>query len=79
MVNNNEDTLKMMRMVNNGDSLNLAKQLLDRIVADYPTMFHKDGFIKSFGYDMDMRTCPTRVKDELRLIRRLLLEVEKRL
>jgi hypothetical protein len=28
---------------------------------------------------MDMRTCPTRVKDELRLIRRLLLEVEKRL
>lgn len=59
--------------------LNLAKGLLDRIAEDYPTMFHKDGFIKALGYDMDMRTCPTRVKEELRLIRRLLLEVEKAL
>ena len=42
-------------------------------------MFHKDGFIKALGYDMDMRTCPTRVKEELRLVRRLLLEVEKAL
>ncbi len=55
----------------------LAKGLLNRIAADYPTMFHKDGFIKSWGYDMGMRTCPTRVKEELRLIRRLLLEVEQ--
>ena len=59
--------------------LNLAKGLLDRIAEDYPTMFHKDGFIKALGYDMDMRTCPTRVKEELRLTRRLLLEVEKAL
>lgn len=59
--------------------LNLAKGLLDRVAEDYPTMFHKDGFIKAWGYDMDMRTCPARVKEELRLVRRLLLEVEKAL
>jgi len=62
--------------MNKQTELNLAKGILDRVVEDYPTMFHKDGFIKSWGYDMGMRTCPTRVKEELRLIRRLLLEVE---
>lgn len=57
------------------DELLLAKGLLGRIAEDYPTMFHEDGFIKTWGYGA-MKTCPTRVKEELRLIRRLLLEVE---
>ena len=66
--------------MNKQTELNLAKGILDRVAEDYPTMFHKkDGFIKAFGYDMDMRTCPTIVKEELRLVRRLLLEVEKAL
>lgn len=65
--------------MNKQTELNLAKGILDRVAEAYPTMFHKDGFIKALGYDMDMRTCPTRVKEELRLVRRLLLEVEKAL
>jgi hypothetical protein len=60
------------------DELKTAKFLLDRLVNDYPTMFHKDGFIKSWGYGA-MNTCPTRAKDDIRLIRRLLLEVSKEL
>jgi len=63
--------------MNKQTELNLAKGIIDRIAVDYPPMFHKDGFIKSWGYDIDMRTCPTRVREELRLVRRLLLEVEK--
>ena len=61
------------------DELKMAKFLLDRLVNNYPTMFHKDGFIKSWGYDTSMKTCPTRAKDDIRLIRRLLLEVSKEL
>ena len=59
------------------DELVMAKGLLDRIVADYDTMFREDGFVVAYGYRRGMKTCPTRVKEELRLIRRLLLEVEK--
>jgi len=59
------------------DELVMAKGLLDRIVADYDTMFREDGHVGRLGYHEGMRTCPTRVKEELRLIRRLLLEVEK--
>lgn len=59
------------------DELKTAKFLLDRLVNDYPTMFHKDGFIKSWGYDTSMKTCPTRAKDDIKLIRRLLMEVAK--
>mgnify|MGYP003302220841 CR=1 FL=1 len=61
------------------DELKTAKFLLDRLVNDYQTMFHKDGFIKSWGYDASMKTCQTRAKDDIRLIRRLLLEVSKEL
>jgi len=63
--------------MNRKDELVMAKGLLDRIVADYDTMFKEAGSIGWWGHDMGMRTCPTRVKEELRLIRRLLLEVEK--
>ena len=66
-------------MSNNKDTLNLAWKLLDRVAADYPTMFDAADEPKRFGYDASIRTCPTRVKEELRLIRRLLLEVEKSL
>ncbi len=59
------------------DELKTAKFLLDKLVKEYPTMFHKDGFIKSWGYDTSMKTCQTRAKDDIRLIRRLLLEVSK--
>ena len=61
--------------MNSKDELVMAKGLLDRIVADYDTMFREDGFV--VAYRRGMKTCPTRVKEELRLIRRLLLEVEK--
>lgn len=64
--------------MNKKAELDLAKGVLDRVAEDYPTMFNEDGFIKSWGYGA-MKTCPTRVKEELRLIRRLLLEVEKAL
>lgn len=64
--------------MNKKDELVMAKGLLDRIVADYDTMFREDGLVGTMGYG-GMRTCPTRVKEELRLVRRLLLEVEKSL
>jgi hypothetical protein len=65
--------------MNKKDELGMAKGLLDRIVADYDTMFREDGSVGTMGYRAmgceAMRTCPTRVKEELRLVRRLLLEV----
>jgi len=61
------------------DELLLAQGLLNRVADDYPTMFREDGSLDMFGYNSNMKTCPTRVKEELRLIRRLLLEVEKAL
>ena len=64
--------------MNKKDKLVMAKSLLDRIVADYDTMFMEEGFLGTWGYG-GMKTCPTRVKEELRLVRRLLLEVEKAL
>jgi hypothetical protein len=63
--------------MNKQTELNLAKGILDRVAEDYPTMFHEDGFIRKWG--CGAMTCPTRVKEELRLVRRLLLEVEKAL
>lgn len=59
------------------EELNMAKSLLDRLAKDYDTIFDKDGYAGTIGYLDGMRTCPTRAKEELRLIRRLLLEVEK--
>lgn len=58
----------------------LAKDILDRLVADYRTIFTGyDGSTGRWGQDKGMRTCATRAKEELRLVRRLLLEVEKAL
>ena len=65
--------------MNKKAELDLAKGILDRVTAAYPTMFSKDGYIKRMGYGADTETCPTRVKEELRFVRRLLLEVEKAL
>ena len=65
--------------MNKKDELVMAKGLLDRIVADYDTMFREDGLVGTMGYHRGMKTCPTRVKEELRLVRRLLLEVGKAL
>ena len=64
--------------MNKKDELVIAKGVLDRIVADYDTMFCDNGYVGTWGYG-GMKTCPTRVKEELRLVRRLLLEVEKSL
>ena len=64
--------------MNKKNDLILAKGILDRLLDDYDTMFREDGFVGTMGYG-GMRTCPTRVKEELRLVRRLLLEVEKSL
>lgn len=61
------------------DELKMAKFLLDKLVREYPTMCHKDGFIKNWGYDTSMKTCKTRAKDDIKLIRRLLLEVANEL
>jgi thymidylate synthase ThyX len=61
------------------DELKMAKFLLDKLVREYPTMRNKDGFIKSWGYDTSMKTCKTRAKDDIKLIRRLLLEVANEL
>jgi hypothetical protein len=60
------------------DELKMAKFLLDKVTKDYPSMFDKDGDIKIWGYGYG-KTCPTRVKSDIRLIRRLLLEVSKEL
>jgi hypothetical protein len=68
-----EEDARMMKT----DELKMAKFLLDKLIKEYPTMFHKDGFIKSWGYDTSMKTCPTRAKDDIKLIRRLLMDVAK--
>jgi len=61
------------------DELKMSKFLLDKLAKDYPTMFREDGGIKMWGYDNTMKTCPTRVKSDIKLIRRLLLEVANKL
>ena len=58
--------------------LSLARGILDRLIKDYPSMFDKDGELYTPGWAW-AKTRPTRVKEELRLVRRLLLEVEKAL
>jgi hypothetical protein len=64
------------------EELRAAKFVLDRLWAKYPTMFDKLGKRKSvYSYD-EMRTMeirPTQAKADIKLIRRLLLEVAKEL
>ena len=62
------------------DELKMAKFLLDKLVKEYPSMFNKGEIIHVWTMDSYLRkTTPTRAKDDIRLIRRLLLEVSKEL
>ena len=62
------------------DELKMAKFLLDKLVREYPSMFNKGEIISVWTTDSHLRkTTPTRAKDDIRLIRRLLLEVSKEL
>jgi hypothetical protein len=63
--------------MNRVNELLLAKDVLDRLVGDYHSIFLEDGSNGIWGQHKGMRTCATRAKEELRLVRRLLLEVEK--
>jgi hypothetical protein len=62
------------------DELKMAKFLLDKLVKEYPSMFKQGELISVWTSDSHLRkTSPTRAKDDIRLIRRLLLEVSKEL
>jgi len=62
------------------DELKMAKFLLKKVDKEYPSMFRNGKLISPYGADSVLReTTPTRVKDDIRLIRRLLLEVSKEL
>ncbi len=62
------------------DELKMAKFLLKKVDKEYPSMFENGELIRSYDVDSVLReTTPTRVKEEIRLIRRLLLEVSKEL
>ena len=62
------------------DELKMAKFLLKKVDKKYPSLFRNGELIKRYDADSILRkTTPTRVKEEIRLIRRLLLEVSKEL
>lgn len=64
------------------DELKTAKFLLDKLVREYPSIFREDGSVIGASYvtgGADRKTTPTRVKNDIKLIRRLLLEVSKEL
>lgn len=62
------------------DELKMAKFLLKKVDKEYPSLFRNGELIRSYSADSILRkTTPTRVKEEIRLIRRLLLEVSKEL
>ena len=61
------------------DELKMAKLMLDKLVKEYPSMFNKGKIIHVWTTDSHLRKTPTRAKDDIRLIRRLLLEVSKEL
>ena len=62
------------------DELKMAKFLLKKVDKEYPSLFKNGKLISPYGADSILReTTPTRVKEEIRLIRRLLLEVSKEL
>ena len=62
------------------DELKMAKLLLKKVDKGYPSLFRNGELISSYDADSILReTTPTRVKEEIRLIRRLLLEVSKEL
>ena len=56
--------------------------MLDKLIKEYPSMFRKDGSVISTSYvagATDRKTTPTRAKNDIKLIRRLLMEVAKEL
>jgi hypothetical protein len=62
------------------DELKMAKFLLKKVDKEYPSLFREGMLISPYGNARILReTTPTRVKEEIRLIRRLLLEVSKEL
>lgn len=63
------------------NELKTAKFLLDKLVKEYPSMFDKDdGVIHIWDRNSDkLKTTPTNAKDDIKLIRRLLMEVAKEL
>lgn len=62
------------------DELKMAKFLLKKVDKEYPSLFKNGKLINWYGANSVLReTTPTRVKEEIRLIRRLLLEVSKEL
>ena len=62
------------------DELKMAKLLLKKVDKEYPSLFRNGELIRPYNADSILRkTTPTRVKEEIRLIRRLLLEVSKEL
>lgn len=62
------------------DELKMAKFLLKKVDKVYPSLFRNGELISSYDADSILReTTPTRMKEEIRLIRRLLLEVSKEL
>lgn len=62
------------------DELKMAKFLLKKVDKEYPSMFRNGKLISLYSADSVLReTTPNRVKEEIRLIRRLLLEVSKEL
>ena len=63
------------------DELKMAKFMLDKLVKEYPSIYDERGLVRNWwGDDAAMRkTSPTRAKEDIRLIRRLLLEVSKEL
>jgi len=64
------------------DELKMAKFLLDKLVREYPSIFREDGSVIRASYvtgGANRKTTPTRAKNDIKLIRRLLLEVSKEL
>ena len=62
------------------DELKMAKFLLDKLVKEYPSMFKKGEIISVWTTDRYLRkTTPTQAKNDIKLIRRLLMEVSKEL
>lgn len=64
------------------NELKIAKFMLDKLTKEYPSMFRKDGSVISTSYEADAtnrKTTPTRAKNDIKLIRRLLMEVAKEL
>ena len=64
------------------DELKMAKFLLDKLVREYPSIFREDGSVISASYvtgGANRKTTPTQAKNDIKLIRRLLMEVSKQL